>query len=129
MQLIKTTAFYGLLLTLSACASLSTPGQDLIDTTPVVLIGNPDTVPKNHIVHIPANTPVTVTFVLQGDLFNKNAVSNVQVSLKQDLYLYRYWASLDGRTWVNSHELLNVQPSGGFDHSGARVSVQLDLAR
>jgi hypothetical protein len=29
-------------------------------------------------------------------------------------YLYKYWASLDGKTWLNSHKLLNVQPSGGL---------------
>jgi predicted acetyltransferase len=32
------------------------------------------------------------------------------VSLKQDMYLHKYWASLDGKIWVNSHKLISVDP-------------------
>jgi hypothetical protein len=45
------------------------------------------------------------------------------------MYLYKYWASLDGKTWVNSHKLMNVEPSGGFDASGGKVEVRLNLAK
>lgn len=46
---------------------------------------------------------------------------------KQDIYLYKYWASFDGKTWVNSHKLMNVEPSGGFDMSGGKIEVKLDI--
>jgi hypothetical protein len=61
-------------------------------------------------------------------VFTENASSKVMVSFKQEMYLYKYWASLDGKTWINSHKLLNVQPSGGFNTSGGKVEVKLDHA-
>jgi len=51
------------------------------------------------------------------------------VSFKQDMYLYKYWASLDGKTWSNSHKLMNVKPSGGFDKSGGKVKIEIDLTQ
>nr|WP_319393682.1 hypothetical protein [uncultured Desulfobacter sp.] len=46
---------------------------------------------------------------------------------KQDMYLYKYWAGLDGKNWINSHQLMSVEPSGGFDKAGGKVEVKLNL--
>jgi len=43
------------------------------------------------------------------------------------MYLYKSWASLDGKVWVNSHELINVDISGGFDKAGGKVGVTLNV--
>ena len=112
---------------LSSCASINTPRSSLINTIPIVKIGVPVDIPEDHIVFIPANTEFPVQFSLKGTLFNNDLSSTIMASFKQDLYLYKYWANLDGKNWVNSHTLLNVKPSGGFDKSGGKIEVTLDL--
>lgn len=129
MQFIK-VATIGLLLTyLSGCTSVSAPSSSLIDNTPVITIGSTSNPPKDHIVFIPANTKFSVNFFVNGDVLNKSASTKVLVSFKKSIYLYKYWASLDGKAWVNSHKLLNVAPTGGFDTSGGKVEVRIDFAK
>jgi hypothetical protein len=114
---------------LSGCAYVHTPPYTLIDEVPVVKIGASTTHSENHIVYIPANTPFPVEFTLKGSVLSQPASSKVTVSFKRDLYLYKSWASENGRIWINSHKLLDVEPSGGFDATGGRVEVKLDYAR
>lgn len=109
------------------CTSINTPTSSLINSVPVIKIGDFKDAPIDHIVFIPANTEFPIIFSVQGTVFSKDITSTVMASFKQDMYLYKYWASLDGRTWVNSHKLLNVEPSGGFDKSGGKVGIKLNL--
>jgi len=129
MRLTKIITLSLLLSLLFGCASMNTPSSSLVDEKPVVTIGSANNPSEDHIVFIPANTEFPVEFSIKGDVFNKSAVSKIMVSFKENLYLYKYWASLDGKTWVNSHKLLNVEPSGGFDVSGGKVEVKLNLAK
>jgi hypothetical protein len=115
-------------LILAGCAAMNAPSSSLIDNKPVVRIGETGAVPDDHIVFIPANTEFPIEFSVKGSVFNKDASSKVMVSFKRDMYLYKYWASLDGKTWTNSHKLLDVEPSGGFDKSGGKVEVKLNYA-
>jgi hypothetical protein len=62
-------------------------------------------------------------------VFESNVSSKAMVSFKQDMYLYKYWASLDGKKWVKSHKLMNVEASGGFDVSGGKVGVEINFAK
>lgn len=126
MKIVLTILFLALL---SSCASINTPKVSLIDTVPVIKIGAPGDIPEDHIVFIPANTKFPVQFSLKGTIFNNDLSSTIMASFKQNLYLYKYWASLDGKKWVNSHKLLDVKPSGGFDKSGGKVEVKLDLTQ
>ncbi|MEJ1359327.1 MAG: hypothetical protein RPU64_04800 [Candidatus Sedimenticola sp. (ex Thyasira tokunagai)] len=126
MKIVLTILFTVLLI---SCASMNTPKASLIDTVPVVKIGDAGDTPEDHIVFIPANTDFLVQFSLKGTIFNNDVSSTIMASFKQDLYLYKYWASLDGKKWVNSHKLLNVKPSGGFDKSGGKIEVKLDLVQ
>jgi len=129
MLIIKITVLSLLITFLSGCASMNTPTSSLIEEKPVVTIGSTIKPPKEHIVFIPANTEFPIAFSVKGDVFNKSVSSKVMVSFKKNIYLYKYWASIDGKTWVKSHKLLNVEPSGGFDTSGGKVEVKLDFAK
>lgn len=108
---------------------MNTPSASLIETKPVVTIGEPGNAAEDHIVFIPASTKFPIKFAVTGNIFTEEASSEVMVSLKEDIYLYKYWASLDGKLWVNSHKLLHVEPSGGFDKSGGEVAVKLNLVK
>jgi hypothetical protein len=124
MRKIFTVLF---MVVIAGCASMNTPSSSLIDSVPVVKVGESKDAPKDHIVFIPANTEFPIEFSVKGSIFNHDISSKVMTSFKQDLYLYKYWASLDGKKWVNSHKLMNVEPSGGFDKSGGKVEVKLNL--
>lgn len=126
---MKNIVFLLFLATFVGCASLSTPTSSLIDSIPVVKVGELSDAPKDHIVFIPANTDFPIEFSVKGTLFNNEHTSTILASFTQDIYLYKYWASLDGRTWVNSHKLIDVEPSGGFDKSGGTVEVKLDIVK
>jgi len=118
-----------LMVLMMGCASMNTPSSSLIETLPVITIGEVGDAPKEHIVYIPANTKFPVEFSVRGNVFTEDTTSKVMVSFKQDMYLHKYWASLDGKTWVNSHKLMSVEPSGGFDASGGKVEVNLNLVQ
>ena len=111
----------------AGCASMNAPPSSLIDAVPVIEVGKTSNAPKDHIVFIPADTEFPIEFSVRGSVFNHDVSSTVMASFKQDIYLYKYWASLDGRSWVNSHKLMSVEPSGGFDKSGGKVEVKLNF--
>ena len=129
VNLTKFTTMSLLLIFLAGCASMNTPSSSLIETKPIVKIGEPNNSPEDHIIYIPANKKFAIEFSVKGSVFNEPASSKKMVSFKQDMYLYKYWASLDGKTWVNSHKLMSVEPSGGFDASGGKVEVKLNLVQ
>lgn len=112
---------------IAGCASMNTPSSSLIDTVPVVRVGDTDNIPNDHIIFIPANTEFPIEFSVKGSVFNHDISSKVMASFKQDMYLYKHWASLDGKHWVNSHKLMRVEPAGGFDKTGGKVEVKLNL--
>jgi hypothetical protein len=125
MRLTTISCYCLLLIFLLGCASMYSPSSSLIDEKPVVKIGSASSPSADQIVFIPANVEFPIRFSVKGAVFNEPVTSAVMVSFKEDLYLYKYWASRDGKTWVNSHELLKVEPSGGFDASGGKVEVKL----
>ena len=127
MNFLRITVIALFAVLLSSCAPMKTPSSTLIETKPVITIGESTGAPEDHIVFIPANKKFPVNFGLNGNVFNEPSKEKTMVSFKQDMYLYKYWASLDGKTWVNSHKLMKVEPSGGFDASGGRVEVNLNL--
>jgi len=114
---------------IGGCASMSTPSSSLIDSIPVITVGESNGVSNNHIVFIPANTEFPIEFSVKGTVFNQDISSEIMASFKQDLYLYKYWSSLDGKNWVNSHKLMNVEPSGGFDKSGGRIEIKINFVQ
>jgi hypothetical protein len=111
---------------IAGCSSMNSPSSSLIDTVPVVKVGETDNVPKEHIVFIPANREFPIEVSVKGSVLNHDVLSKVMTSFKQDMYLYKYWASLDGKNWINSHKLINVEFSGGFGISGGKVEVKLN---
>jgi len=124
----KLVSFWLMCLGLSSCVLVQSPSSNLVDEKPVVTMGSTSNDFDDHIVFIPANRNIPVEFSIKGDIFNESASSTVTVSFKEDLYLYKYWASVDGKTWLRSHKLLDVRPSGGFDASGGKVELKLNLA-
>lgn len=113
---------------LAACAVFGRPGADLIDRLPVVTVGELPPTPEDFIVYFPAGQEFRVQLGMDGTLFQTPAHATVRARLKKDLYLYKYWASHDGRRWRRSHSLIQVRPSGGLNAEGGKWEIELNEA-
>ncbi|ABM37498.1 hypothetical protein [Polaromonas naphthalenivorans] len=120
---------------LSACSGLqritgSLPQASVLDALPVIKLGQPKPAQGDYIVYLPASEPVTAIAKVQGTLFEKADSKELQVKLKQDMYLYKNWVSADKRHWVKDTDAVtgNVHvmlPS--YDHPQAgEVLIELN---
>jgi len=127
MNFIKTIFICSYILLLIGCVSMNAPASSLIETMPVITIGDTKEVSEDPIIFIPAGIKFPFEFSVKGTVFEENVTSKIMVSINRNMYLYKSWASLDGKVWVNSHELINVDISGGFDKAGGKVGVTLNV--
>lgn len=112
--------------TILGCAALRPAPVESISKLPVVRVG--DLPPQNteYVVFYPAGFGFPVKLKTSGSLFESGKQIESQATLAKDLYLYKYWASHDGKTWKNSHELLGVEFGGGFDVTGLQANIKLE---
>ena len=101
------------ILMLTGCAAMQPATTEAIAKLPVVRIGAPPPNSGEYIIHYPAGYEFPVTLSTRGSLFASDMKIKAHTTLSRDLYLYKYWASHDGRHWANAHALLNVEFDGG----------------
>jgi hypothetical protein len=111
---------------LAGCASMRAAPVAEIARLPVVRVGEAPPAGEEYVVFYPAGHRFPARLEVKGTLFESGRQIETQVALARDLYLYKYWASHDGKEWRNSHELLGVELSGGFDREGAHAMIKLD---
>ena len=99
---------------------------DAIAKLPVVRVGGQAPQNTEYVVFYPAGFAFPVKLKASGSLFASEKQIESQATLAMDLYLYKYWASHDGKSWKNSHELLGVEFGGGFDVNGLQANVKLE---
>ena len=99
---------------------------DAIAKLPVVRVGGQAPQNTEYVVFYPAGFAFPVKLKASGSLFASEKQIESQAMLAKDLYLYKYWASHDGKSWKNSHELLGVEFGGGFDVNGLQTNVKLE---
>ena len=104
-----------MLSTIMGCAALRPAPVESISKLSIVRVGDPAPQSTEYVVFYPAGFAFPVTLKASGSLFASEKQVKSQAILAKDLYLYKYWASHDGKTWKNSHELLGVEFGGGFD--------------
>ncbi len=123
---MKHAFFAFVVFALAGCASLQSPPVETISKLPVVRVGSQPPQNTEYVVFYPAGFPFPVKLIANGSLFASEKQVESQATLAKDLYLYKYWASHDGKSWKNSHELLGVEFGGGFDINGLQSNVKLD---
>lgn len=112
--------------TLVGCAALRPAPVELIAKLPILRVGDPSPPNTEYVLFYPAGFAFPVKLKTSGSLFVSGKEVESQVTLAKDLYLYKYWASHDGKTWKNSHELLGVEFGGGFDVTGLLATIKLE---
>ncbi|WP_371325407.1 hypothetical protein VX159_07785 [Dechloromonas sp. ZY10] len=84
---------------LPGCASLNTPSPEEIARLPVVTYGQKGPEDGNFVLRYPAASKLPIQVSVQGSLLAQSDRGELQVQLKQDVYLYRGQLSFDGKTW------------------------------
>ncbi|WP_455208381.1 hypothetical protein [Kaarinaea lacus] len=111
---------------LAGCTALRPVPTESIAKLPVVRVGDPPPQNAEYIVYYPAGFEFPVRLKTTGSLFASEKQVESQMVLAKELYLYKYWASHDGKIWENSHELLGVEFGGGFDVTGLQANIAVE---
>lgn len=129
---MKTLYTLPLLLTLTAtgCATVP-PSSSEMERMPVVRFG--DTAPATPFVLLyPAGTPLPVTASITGTLLEKSDEATLKVTLKQDIYRYKQWASFDGKHWQRGDKLVHGEyritlPGDNDGHTPGSMAAEFNL--
>ena len=114
---------------LAGCTTLLAPGDDLIDNKMVAQLGDPEPAEKgNYILRIPAGQSIPIRIQLKGSMFKNEENIEANVHLARDLYLYKYWASYDGRHWQKWGNLVSIEVSSGMGTKGAELNATINDA-
>lgn len=114
---------------LMGCASWQTPSADLAKQVPVIEIGNNKPEGNEYILFVPAGKDVPVKMTVGGSFLSQEGYAETSVKFRQDLYLYKYWSSFDGKTWERSHGLFETLLSAGLDPEGGKVEIKVNKTK
>ncbi|MBI3481212.1 MAG: hypothetical protein HY016_12805 [Nitrosomonadales bacterium] len=92
---------------LTACAVLR-PSSAEIAKAPHIQFGQSLPADDNFVLHFPAGTPLPVSTVVDGNLFEHGSQATFNVTLKHDVYVYRKFASFDGQNWQPARKLIET---------------------
>jgi hypothetical protein len=110
----------------AGCASLQTPSADLLIRVPVVEIGHAKPQNDQYILFVPAGREVPVKLTIAGSFLAESASAETKVKLRQDLYLYKYWLSFDGKRWERSQRVFGAAVSAGLEPAGGKVEIEFN---
>lgn len=118
-------------LTLSACASLAPPSGDTLAALPSIRFGQNAPADGDYILIYPAGAPLPMEASITGDLFEADQRATLQPRLKQDIYVYKHWASFDGKQWTRADKLVGGQfeivlPGEKDGHSSGRMHAEFN---
>lgn len=94
-------------LSLSGCAGLVLPGADTMAKLPVVRFGEQAPADKEYVLLLPANTPLPINTSVEGNLLAQGAKTQMTVTLKKNLYIYKRWVSFDDKTWTPGQDVID----------------------
>lgn len=100
-------AFSVIVLLTSGCASLNPPTPQSLAQIPVVKYGEHAPANQPFILWYPAGVNIPMNTSVTGSLLEKTDASTLNVKLKQDIYVYQHWASLDGKTWQQANSMID----------------------
>ena len=92
---------------LAACAGLP-PSAAEIAKTPQIRFGQPLPEGDNYVLLFPAGTPLPVSTVVDGNLFEHDGQATLQVTLKRDVYVFRQFVSFDGQNWQPVRKMIET---------------------
>jgi hypothetical protein len=109
---------------LGGCASWQTPPADLVSKVPTIEIGQPKPEGSEYVLLVRAGKDVPVTLTVGGTFLSKEGAAEALVKVRQDVYFYKHWSSLDGKNWERG--VFQVLISAGLGPEGGKVEVKMN---
>jgi hypothetical protein len=94
-------------LSLSGCAGLVLPSADTMAKLPVVRFGEQAPAHQEYVLLLPANTPLPIDASVEGSLLAQGAKTQMTVTLKKNLYIYKRWVSFDDKAWTPGQDVVD----------------------
>jgi hypothetical protein len=113
----------------TGCAAWRAPDADLATRLPIIEIGQPKPDTKEYILRVPARKPIPVIVTFDGSFLTEEGAAETAIQVRQDVYLYKQWASFDGKIWQRSHSIFDTRLGVGLDTEGGKVEIKLDEKR
>jgi len=115
----------------SGCASMFVPDSDVINELPIMEMGSHKQKPANNefVLHIPAGAKIPVNFSVNGSLIAAPVENRSVTQINQELYIYKYWASLDGKNWQPTRDLIKMPIAIGVAPEGGQIHVKVDITK
>ena len=113
----------------SACASMYVPDSEQINKLQIVKMGDKKPEGKEYILHIPAGVNFPVHISVNGELISTPVDSKPVTRINQDIFIYKYWASLDGKNWQPTRDLVNMPIFVGVGPKGGRVDIKVGIIK
>jgi len=131
MKVLNMILLFGISILFSGCASMFVPDSAVIKNLPIIEIGSQQKKPENneYVLHIPAGAEVPVHFSIKGGLVSSKIEHKSTTKINKELYIYKYWASLDGKNWQPSRDLITMPITIGLGPEGGQVHISIDLAK
>ena len=117
------------MLLFSACASMYVPGSEEINKLQIVKMGSKKPEGNEYLLNVPAGAKIPVHFSVKGNLISAPIDNNQVTKLNRELYIYKYWASLDGKEWKPTGEILKMPIAIGVDPEGGQVTIRVDTKK
>lgn len=81
---------------------------------------------------LPAHLLATSALSACAGMQMPDEIADLQVKLKRDVYVYKHWASFDGKQWQPGHDIISGKlamtlPGEGDGRSPGSLSAQFDL--
>ena len=89
----------GATIIVSACATTQAPNASAISQLPVIELGQDAPTDKEYVLLLRSGQSVPVTVSIKGSMLAGEKTANMDVEMLKDVYLYKQWSSLDGKTW------------------------------
>lgn len=120
----STYLLLAMIIGLGGCAASQTPPADLASRVPTIELGQPAPEGDDYILLVRAGQDVPVRLTVGGAFLAQEGRSDTTVRVREDVYLYKRWSSLDGKTWERG--AFQLLMSAGMGPEGATVNVKVN---
>lgn len=111
-------------ISIGGCATSNTPDSSEISSLPIIELGQEAPGDGEYILLLRSGVNIPVTVSISGSFLSKESRNSTSVQLKRDVYLYKKWSSLDGKTWGEKN--VNLLIGTGLDTKGGKVNITVD---
>lgn len=112
---------------ISGCATVNSPDTAKLSGLPIVEFGNDSPGDGEYILFVRSGKDIPAKVTIAGSMLAGETTLKTTIQLKKDIYLYKQWTSLDGKSWGEKN--INLQVGTGLGVKGGIVNIAIDEIR